>query len=264
MKTVLRMNSGSRIVAAALPLLLVTMMTLPLSCNWRSNEDDSPAPGKMTPSQKLAAVHKIALVSFVGKSTASPKGPAYRALTKAMYEAFRSEMLANVGIVEFIPNETVKANVAYQKVTKIQMPEGASSAVEGLTYMEPGATVGALTQSLGVDAVMVVVVRFGISSRSSGGYLTAKTSCALLVPPEEAVWNHMEWPLREESQVVLALWEYPLLALRNMARWVAFMGPSETDANEMMEIALTKEPNAATKAGMSMADDLLNSIRKAR
>jgi hypothetical protein len=236
---------------------------LVFGCTGRSN-DDVTVPGKMAPSQKLAAVHKIALVSFVGKSAASPRGPAYQALTKAMYGAFRSGVLANAGLVEFIPNEAVTGNDAYRKVAKIQMPDGASSAVEGLTYLEPNVTVSTLTQALGVDAVMAVVAQFGISSRSSGQYLTVKTSYGLVVPPEEAVLNHMAWPLRNESQIVLALWEHPIVALRTFARNVVFMGPSEEDANQMMEIALTQGRNAAIAAGEGLAADLLGSITGAR
>ncbi|MFQ5852659.1 MAG: hypothetical protein ACE5JU_19035 [Candidatus Binatia bacterium] len=217
---------------------------------------------------RLAKVKKIALVTFVGKSETNPKATIHKPLIHAMYGAFQARAAANTHIVKFIPIKRVINNEAYRHVAKIKMPEGTVSPVEGLTYIKIVGMFdsGPLTKALGVDALMVVLARFGVAIRNFGStpYLIAKVYPFLVVPPEEVVWGNMRRPMRFDELIPAAIFTHPKLMISIGAKWVIFLRPSKSEYGELMKIAIDNKSKMATEAGEAIIDNLVTSIQKAR
>lgn len=218
---------------------------------------------------KLASVKKIALVCFVGKSKTNPKGKIHKPLIDGMYEAFRAKA-ADTRTTEFIPVERVVADQAYQQVAKIQMPEGALSPVEGLTYIRYGVEegqsfdCGPLVRSLGVDALFAVITEFSVAIRENGSspFLTAEVHSGLVAPPEETLWGGQTLSFEEAMPVSIV--SHPKLMGSIGAKWVFLRPPSEEEYAELMKIAINKRTKLPTQAGQDLFDGLINSIQTAR
>ncbi len=248
--------------------LLSGLALIVFACDKSVQDGDSLLSDDVSPSGILKKIERIALVTFVGKSETNPTG--YKILTQQMYDAFDSMATANKNIVKFIPVSRVVDNEAYLRVTKIRMPEASFSPVEGLTYIKVGEgeeyDLEPLIESLGVDAVMCIFACFDVSSRHAGStrYLTCKVFAYLAVPPERLVWGSHERPIVFEELIPATIFSHFSLSLSISLRWVLLQGPSVSQCDELMMIALDTDSKLATKAGEEVFRTLVADIEEAR
>ena len=232
---------------------------------------------------KLAQVKKIALICFVGRSKTNPKGTVHAPLALTMYDAFQAKvMLTSKEVVEFIPVKQVIDSDAYKQVARVEMPEGAISGVEGLTYVKQGTDAsdqfdcGPLVEALGVDAVMAVVTEFGVDvdedksipDGPNAFYVTAKVH-AFLAPLgiDVPIWGNWKQPLTFKDQIPLSLISmvsHPILVGSVGAKKTVMLSPSQAECDEIMQIAIDGKSKLGIMAGEGLMSTLVKDIRSAR
>lgn len=216
---------------------------------------------------KITKVKKIAVIALVGKSSVSPEAKIYRKFMDDTHRAFEKAAENAPPVVEFIPLEDVVKNEAYQSVAKIKMPDDAYSPVEGLTYIrqgtESGFDCGPLAESLNVDALLIVVVDFGVAVRSNGSqfYLVATVQGHLIGPPEVPLWKA---PQSLEALIPATIVSHPKLVGSIGAKWVVMARPSADEYAQLMQIADENGTKIPGRIAATIVDGIVEDIKKSR
>jgi hypothetical protein len=219
--------------------------------------------------EKLAAVRRVALVTFAARADAGPE--LNRALLEATYRSFQAMADSGPETLELIPVREVVDNPAYRQLTPVRMPEGALSAVEGLTYLKQGIEAGRpfdagpLISALGVDAVLLVFVHYGaeVENNGSAPYLTAKVTAGLVAPPSETLWT-LGVMGDQREMIPVSVVTHPELMGEIGTRWVLMSGPTPEHVAQLMTIALQKETKLPARMGEQTFGGLARAVRKAR
>jgi hypothetical protein len=247
-------------VKAYLALLLIAAVACPIGCQSGAQNRQ--------PTGKLAKVRTIALVSFLAIPETNPEHPIHRILIDAMFKEFQSKISSNTDVVRFVPTERVIRDKAYRQVAKIKLPNGAVSPVDGLSYIsigtEGGFDAAPLVSSLGADALMVVAAKFGVDIRDycAAPYLTADVRVAVVVSPEEIVWDRFLVPMSFSEPVPATIFNHFSLTLPILARCVFFLSPTKEESAELMDIEAQSQPQIAKDASDKVFDDLVTAVKE--
>lgn len=222
----------------------------------------------------LSKIKRVAVITFFGISMTNPKDTFHAPLVKEMYNAFITAAESHSGVIEFMPISQVVENDAYRRIATIVLPEGVVSPIEGLTYPSQGAGADEivdgepLMRSLGVDAVMVVITKFGVAIRNNGStpYLVAEVYAALAVKPDKRVWGstNTKQTMDFEEIILATVFSHPILMGSIGAKWVVMEKPSEAEYAELIKIAIEQDTQLPKMAGKAILEELVNDIQKAR
>lgn len=246
--------------AIRLPCVIITLMAVLLSgCG--------PSAAEQERMSKIAKVKKIAVVCIVGKSSVSPKAKIHEQFMDDTLAAFQNAAKSTPPVVEFVPIQDVVDNDVYQSVAKIRMPDDAYSPADGLTYIrqgtEEGFDCGPLAEALEVDAVLMVIIDFGVAVRSNGTQfsLTAEVFSRLVGPPEVSLWKG---PKSFEENIPATIFSHPKLVGSIGGKWVVMTRPSAAEYAQLMQIAADNDTKVPNRIGASLADDIAKDIKKSR
>ena len=217
--------------------------------------------------QAMSRIKKIALISFIGKSTQYGNTRAHEPLLRKTFDEFK-KVFDGQKEIELIPSERVTGDAVYKQLQNLTLPDDVLSPVSGLTYLKAGVPDQAaepLCRSLGVDGLLVVIIEYDFKLVQSGSDVefNIKRYAALAVPPDgHSAWGDMKTP-ETLSRVLMVMLHNKTLALKLGAKWVVFAGPDEEDWKELIRIANETTPLPG-EAGAQLAKSFLDAAKTAR
>ena len=215
----------------------------------------------------LSSIKRIALLTFVGRSTSCPNDSIHHRLTDKVWEKFEPLMTSNPSI-EFISMNQIVKDEAYKMVTSTVLPQGAYSPINGLSYIKYGVEGGfdcaPLLESLGADAALTVVIFWGNSVRNNGTnpFINAHVESGLIVPPERPIWKLSGNSQFYEEQIPITVANDPLLMLAIGLKWVVLMQPTENEYLKLNKYALKKETKIADKTATGLYYSILRGLER--
>lgn len=234
----------------------------------------SPSAAEQDRMLNLAKIKRVALITFFGISMTNSNDTIHAPLVKKMYTSFNSAAVSHSDVIEFMPISQVVKNDAYRRIATIVLPKGVVSPIEGLTTPSQGVGPNEivdgepLMRSLGVDAVMVVITKFGVAIRDNGTapYLIGKVYAALAVKPDKRVWGSTstKQTMDFEEIILATIFSHPVLMGSIGVKWVGMQKPSEAEYAELIKIAIEQDTQLPKIMGKAILENLVTDIQKAR
>ncbi|MBN2286667.1 MAG: hypothetical protein JXI43_09490 [Tissierellales bacterium] len=215
----------------------------------------------------LSLIKRIALLTFVGRSSSCPSDTLHHDLTRKMWNKFESLMNTD-STIEFIPMNQIINDESYKLAATTTLPSGAYSPIKGLTYIKYGTEGGfdcePLLTSLHADAALLIIVIWGNSVRNNGTspYVKAVVESGLIVPPERPVWQLSGQSKYYEEQIRISIINDPILMLSIGVKWVLFTPPSEEEYAKLTRYALNKDTKIADEVATGLFYGLLRGLNK--